>query len=167
MIIHDYSLSEARRKKQYRRHVSREDTYDEDMTHHNYGDAILSDIGEVMKLMASGQDTTLTSDYNAHELDDELRGFRSIHLYPGEKENGPKDVVILYKVHSNDHLVLHGIGNHLLCVSEIPEDTDRQETEAEKKTTELNNCYGRENWGNIQMAKKGVKLLRYGPQLCL
>lgn len=62
MIIHDYSLSEARRKKQYRRHVSREDTYDEDMTHHNYGDAILSDIGEVMKLMASGQDTTLTSD---------------------------------------------------------------------------------------------------------
>ena len=49
MIIHDYSLSEARRKKQYRRHVSREDTYDEDMTHHNYGDAILSDIGEVMK----------------------------------------------------------------------------------------------------------------------
>ena len=62
--------------------------------------------------MASGQDTTLTSDYDAHELDDELRGFRSIHLYPGEKENGPKDVVILYKVHSNDHLVLHGIGNH-------------------------------------------------------
>ena len=85
MIIHDYSLSEARRKKQYRRHVSREDTYDEDMTHHNYGDAILSDIGEVMKLMASGQDTTLKSDYDAHELDDELRGFRSIHLYPGEK----------------------------------------------------------------------------------
>ena len=112
MITHDYALSEARRKKQYRRHVSREDTYDEDMTHHNYGDAILGDIGKVMKLMASGKDATLTSDYNAHELDDELRGFRSIHLYPGEKENESKDVVILYKVHSNDHLVLHGIGNH-------------------------------------------------------
>ncbi len=112
MIIHDYILSEAHRKKQYRRHVSREDTYDEDMTHHNYGDAILGDIGEVMKLMASGKDSVLKSDHNFHELDDELTGFHSLHRYKGERKDGPKDVVILFKVHSNDHLVLHGIGNH-------------------------------------------------------
>ena len=92
------------------RQVSSEKKYEEDLENHNYGDSIIEKIKKITQLFKERKDSVLRSKHNAHELDGPLNGFSSVHLYPGEF--GDRDIVILYRIHRDDHVVLHKIGSH-------------------------------------------------------
>ena len=80
------------------------------MENHDYSDAVIDEIKKIIQLFKERNDSVLRSKHNAHELDDPLNGFSSLHLYPGEYSD--KDIVILYKIHRDDHTVLDKIGSH-------------------------------------------------------
>ncbi|MYB33648.1 MAG: hypothetical protein F4X92_00660 [Gammaproteobacteria bacterium] len=80
------------------------------LKNHDYSDAVIGDIKRIIQLFKQRKDSVLRSKHHAHELNEPLNGFSSLHLYP--ENTGDRDIVILYKVHRNDHVVLHKIGNH-------------------------------------------------------
>ena len=92
------------------RQVSSEKNFAEDLENHDYSGVVIDDIKKIIQLFKKRKDAVLRSKYHAHDLNLPLAGFSSLHLYPGEYGN--RDIVILYKVHRNDHVVLHKIGNH-------------------------------------------------------
>ncbi len=105
-------IGEVRRKsprKNYRQ-VSSENKYEDDLEKHDYSEAVVEEIKTVTQLFKERKDAYLKSNHDAHELDGPLKGYSSVKLYPGEY--GDRDIVILYKMHRDDHVVLHGIGSH-------------------------------------------------------
>ncbi len=107
-----YAIEEVNRKgtRKNNKQVSSEDGFKDDMKNHNYGNTVINEIETIISLFIDRQDSVLRSKHNAHELTGPLTGLSSLHLYPGEY--GDRDIVILYKIHRDDHVVLHGIGNH-------------------------------------------------------
>lgn len=103
---------EAKRKgpRKTPRQVSSDEKYEENLENHNYSNDIVDEIKKITQLFIERKDTVLRSNHNAHELDGPLIGFSSLHLYPSEY--GDRDIVILYKIHRDDHVVLHKIGSH-------------------------------------------------------
>ena len=65
---------------------------------------VASEVKVVIQLFKDEDFSTLKREYNDHELADNLKGHRSIHLFP----RTAKDVVIVYKSHKKDaHIVFH------------------------------------------------------------
>ena len=108
----EHVLREVRRKgsRKGNRHVSSEKKFVEDLENHNYSEVVIDDIKKIIQFFKERKDDDLKSNHDAHELNGPLKGFSSVKLYPGEY--GDRDIVILYRIHRDDHVVLHGIGNH-------------------------------------------------------
>ena len=68
----------------------------------------LFEIHAVTELFKEKDCSELRNTYNDHKLTDNLKGYKSIHLFYGTA----KDVVVIYKEHENGHFALHRIGNH-------------------------------------------------------
>lgn len=114
----EYFLDEGKRKetRKNNRQVSSEKKYVEDLEKHDFSDIVIDDIKKIIQLFKEREDAYLKSNYDAHELEGPFNGFSSLHLYPGEY--GDRDIVLLYKIHRNDHVVLHGTlleDSHIRC----------------------------------------------------
>ncbi len=109
-IVHFISEGKRKGSRKSPRQVSSEKKYEDDLKKHNYSNAVIDDIKAITQSFKERKDSYLRSNHKAHELDAPLKGFSALHLYPGEY--GDRDIVILYKIHRDDHVVLHKIGNH-------------------------------------------------------
>lgn len=112
MNVMEHIISEAKRKgpRKPPRQVSSDEKYAEDLEKHNYSNDVIDEIKKITQLFIERKDSVLRSKHNAHELEGPYSGFSALHLYPGEY--GDRDIVILYKIHRDDHTVLHKIGSH-------------------------------------------------------
>ena len=112
MNVMEHIISEVKRKeiRKPHRQVSSDEKYTEDLEKHNYSNDVIDEIKKITQLFIERKDSVLRSKYKAHELEGPYSGFSSLHLYPGEY--GDRDIVILYKIHRDDHIVLHKIGSH-------------------------------------------------------
>ena len=104
----DRLLVEVRRKVPPAQ-VSEHDSFLADVKDYE-GDAYVGTELEVIYGMFKNREfSALKRKYNDHELTEkELAGSRSLHLFPGTA----RDVVLVYKKNSNDHVVFHRIGSH-------------------------------------------------------
>lgn len=83
---------------------------------------VASEIEIVIDLFKDEDYSTIKSEYNDHELTDDLTGYRALHLFP----RTTRDVVIVYKIHrSGAHIVLHRIGDHDWVYDEEYETMDK------------------------------------------
>ena len=126
MNVMEHIISEAQRKSPRKppRQVSSDEKFAEDLENHDYSDAVIDEIKEIIQLFKDRKDTDLRSKHNAHELDGPLNGFSSLHLYPGEYID--RDIVVLYKIHRDDHAVLHKIGSHGYVYGEYQKDSTKE-----------------------------------------
>ncbi len=69
---------------------------------------VRSEIETVKQHFINFRDSVLEGEYYDHELKIELKEYRSIHLLPYTD----RDVVIVYKIHRNEHVVFYRIGTH-------------------------------------------------------
>ena len=104
----DRLLVEARRKVPPAQ-VSEHDSFLADAKDYEEDANAGNELEVIYGMFKNREFSALKRKYNDHELTEkELVGSRLLHLFPGTA----KDVVIVYKQHSNDHVVFHRIRSH-------------------------------------------------------
>ena len=104
------TITEAKKRKKKLRDFSTTEVYDDDMEKYQSNNLVLEEIKKVIDLLRNREDATMVSNYKAHKLEGNLKTYSSLALYPGSY--GDKDIIILYKIHRDDHVVFYKIGNH-------------------------------------------------------
>ncbi len=105
---HDYDnlLYETVRFVQISEHISFTYDFKEEFSTNN---EVMSEIDVVTNLFKDRDYSTLKGEYNDHQLDRDLKAYRSLHLFYGTT----RDVIIVYKKHRDgDHISFHRIGDH-------------------------------------------------------
>lgn len=103
--------TESKKRKRKLRQVSSTPKFRSDLENYRNRSSVISKLEEIAEHLKNKKDLHLEILHNDHELTKgKLSGYRSLSLYPGEY--GDRDIVVVYKIHRNDHVALYHIGNH-------------------------------------------------------